>query len=78
MATVKKLDSKRRAVFPEQFQPGDAFLEEVRNGRIVYQLIPSEEVPVAEVERRDGRLFVNRPLDRAAIARAVREERDSR
>lgn len=78
MPTVKKLDSKRRAVFPDQFAPGDAFVEEVVEDRIIYRLIEPDEVPNAEVLEKGGRLFVQAPLDRAAIAKAIRNERDSR
>jgi len=78
MATVKKLDAKRRAVFPDRFSPGDVFVEEVEGDRIVYRLIEPEEVSLAEVVEEGGRHFVRAPLNREAIARAVRQERDTR
>ena len=75
---VKKLDSKRRAVFPDRFGPGDVFLEEVSDNQITYRLLEPEEVPEGEVIEENGALMIASPLDRSAIARAIRQERDSR
>jgi hypothetical protein len=75
---VRKLDSRRRAVFPDRYSPGDVFVEEeVTADRVVFRLL-RPEVPVAGLVERDGRLFVARPLDREAIRKAIREERDER
>lgn len=78
MAQVKKLDGKRRAVFPEGFVAGDSFLEEVSGDQVTYRLIQPAEVPLAKVGKRQGRSFVKAPLDKKAIADAVRRERDAR
>lgn len=76
MPTVKKLDSKRRAVFPDCFGPGDLFLEEVSDNQITYKLLQPEEVPMGNVVERDGVLMIGSPLDRGVIARAVCQERE--
>lgn len=78
VASVKKLDSKRRAVFPDRFSPGDLFLEQATEDGIVFQLIKPEQVPEAKVLDSDGRLFVDAPLDKSRIAKAIRQDRDSR
>ena len=79
MNEVRKLDSRRRAVFPERYSPGDVFVEEeVSADRVVFRLLRPAEVPLAEVVERNGRLFVDRPIDREAIQRAIREDRDER
>lgn len=77
MNEVRKLDSRRRAVFPDCYSPGDVFVEEeVSADRVVFRLLKAAEVPLAEVIEKDGYLFVDRPVDREAIRRAIREERD--
>lgn len=79
MNDVRKLDSRRRVVFPDRYSPGDVFVEEeVTADRVVFRLLQAAEVPVAEVIERDGELFVDRPVDRDAIRRAIRAERDER
>lgn len=78
MANVKKLDSKRRAVFPEPFVPGDVFVEEVSDTTIIYRLVASSRTPQAKIVTRAGKHFIQAPLDRDAIARAIRAERDER
>lgn len=79
MNEVRKLDSRRRVVFPDRYSPGDVFVEEeVTADRVVFRLLKAAEVPVAELIERDGELFVDRPVDREAIRRAIRAERDER
>ena len=78
VATVKKLDSKRRAVFPEIFGPGDLFLEEIAGNQVTYRLLEPEEIPEGEIVERNGRARIATPLDPEKIARAIRQERDSR
>lgn len=78
MPTVKKLDSKRRAVFPEIFGPGDLFIEEITGNQVTYRLLEPDEVPEGEVTETGGRLRIATPLDPEKIARAIRQERDSR
>jgi hypothetical protein len=52
--------------------------EEVTADRVVFRLLKAAEVPIAELIERDGELFVDRPIDREAIRRAIRAERDER
>ncbi len=78
MPTVKKLDAKRRAVFPDRFAPGDVFLEEVSEDEIIYRRIRPDEEPEAELVRDGEWLLFAKPVSRERIAQAVREERDSR
>jgi hypothetical protein len=79
MAEVRKLDSRRRAVFPEQFSPGDLFLEEmVGEDEVVFRRVKPKEVPLVKVSLRGGHLMIDAPLESKRIAKAVREERDSR
>lgn len=79
MAETRKLDSRRRAVFPDRFSPGDVFLEEsVEADRVVFRLVRPAEVPWRNVVRSGGRLMVDAPLDREKVRQAVREDRDSR
>lgn len=79
MAETRKLDSRRRAVFPDRFSPGDVFLEErVEADRVVFRLIKPEDVPVSRVKRIGGRLLVEAPLDRDKVRQAIRDDRDSR
>lgn len=77
MPTVKQLDSKRRAVFPENFGPGDLFLEVATENQVTYRLLEPEEVPAGDVMESEGRLRIVTSLDREKIARAIRQERDS-
>jgi hypothetical protein len=77
MNRVRKLDSSRRAVFPDRYSPGDVFVtEEATADRVVFRLLKSAEIPVAELIERDGKLFVDRPFDREAIRKAIRAERE--
>ena len=79
MAETRKLDSRRRAVFPDRFSPGDLFIEErVEEDRVVFRLVKPEEVPVSKVRREKGRVMVKAPLDRERVRQAVRDDRDSR
>jgi len=79
MNEVRKLDSRRRAVFPERYSPGDVFVEEeVSADRVVFRLLRPADAPLAQIVERDGRLFVDRPIDRDAIRRAIRDDRDER
>jgi hypothetical protein len=79
MAEVRKLDSRRRAVFPEQFSPGDLFLEEtIGEDEVVFRRVKPREVPLVKVSLRGGHLMIEEPLDAKRIAQAVREERESR
>lgn len=79
MNEVRKLDSRRRAVFPDRYSPGDVFVEEeVTADRVVFRLLKAAEVPVVPLIERDGKLFVDRPFDREAIRKAIRAERDER
>jgi hypothetical protein len=79
MAEVRKLDSRRRGVFPDRFSPGDLFLEEeVGEDRVVFRRIRPKEVPRRSIKKRDGFLMVQAPLDTERIRAAVREDRDTR
>lgn len=79
MNEVRKLDSRRRAVFPDRYSPGDVFVEEeVTEDRVVFRLLKPADVPLVTVVERDGGLFVDRPIDREAIGKALRAERDER
>jgi hypothetical protein len=79
MAEVRKLDSRRRAVFPDRFSPGDLFLEEqVEEDRVVFRRLRPAEVPVARVERIGGKLMVRASCGPETIRRAIRLDRDSR
>jgi hypothetical protein len=80
MAKVKKLDSKRRVVFPDVFKPGDVFVEEsITEGSVVFKLIlPENDIPIAKTKMDDGLLVLDMPLTLEQIEKAIREERDSR
>ena len=79
MAESRKLDSRRRAVFPDRFSPGDVFLEEqVEEDRVVFRLIRPEEVPVSSLRRKHGKLMIDAPLDREKVRQALRDDRDAR
>ena len=79
VAETRKLDSRRRAVFPDRFSPGDLFLEEqVEEDRVVFRLIRPEEAPMCEVRSQGGRTMVQASLDRDKVRRAIRDDRDSR
>lgn len=79
MAETRKLDAKRRAVFPDRFAPGDVFLEEVvEEDRVVFRLVRPEDVPVSRVRRKGGRLMVEAPCDREKMRQAIRDDREPR
>ncbi len=79
MAEVRKLDSRRRGVFPDRFSPGDFFLEEeVREDRVVFRRIGHKKVPRVSIGKRNGFLMVNGSLAVERIRVAIREDRDAR
>jgi hypothetical protein len=79
MNEVRKLDSKRRAVFPDRYSPGDVFVEdEVTADRVVFRLLKPAEVPLVPLVEQDGQLFVDQAVDRDTIRQAIRDERDER
>ena len=79
MNGVRKLDSKRRAVFPDRYSPGDVFVEdEVTADRVVFRLLKPAEVPLVPLVEQDGQLFVDQAVDRDTIRQAIRDERDER
>ena len=79
MNEVRKLDSKRRAVFPDRYSPGDVFVEdEVTADRVVFRLLKPAEFPLVPLVEQDGQLFVDQAVDRDTIRQAIRDERDER
>lgn len=79
MASGRKLDSRRRCVFPDQFSPGDLFVEEsVSEDSVTFRLIKPTEAPLAKVFRKNGRTMVKMPADRDRVRQALRDERDAR
>lgn len=79
MNEVRKLDSKRRAVFPDRYSPGDVFVEdEVTADRVVFRLLKPAEVPLVPLVEQDGQLFVDQAVDRDTIRQAIRDGRDER
>lgn len=79
MNEVRKLDSKRRAVFPDRYSPGDVFVEdEVTADRVVFRLLKPAEVPLVPLVERDGQLFVDHAVNRDIVRQAIRDERDER
>ena len=79
MNEVRKLDSRRRGVFPDCFSPGDLFLEEeVGTDRVLFRRIKAAEPPLVRVKKVGGQLLVRAPVDRGKIRAAIREDRDSR
>jgi len=79
MAEVRKLDSRRRGVFPDRFFPGDLFLEEeVGEDRVVFRLVRPKDVPQRPVRKRNGFLLVEGTMDVERIRAAIREDRDAR
>jgi len=75
-------DSRGRITSLELFPPGTSFEPEVEGSRIILKrLVPEEPKKVlGKLVRRNGRLMldVEGEITADAIARAVREERDSR
>ena len=79
MPEVRKLDSRRRAVFPNRFSPGDLFLEEeVASDRVVFRLIKAAEAPLVAVKSVNGMLMVQAQADSQTIRDAIRGDRDTR
>ena len=73
MAEVRKLDSRRRGVFPDRFSPGDLFLEEeVGEDRVVFRLVKPKEVPRRSIRKRNGLLMVEGSIDVERIRAAIR------
>lgn len=75
-------DSRGRITSLELFPPGASFEPEMDGTRIILKrLVPAEPKRVfGKLVRRNGRLMMEAPgeITGEAIARAVREERDSR
>ena len=75
-------DSRGRIASLELFPPGTSFESEVDGTRIILKrLVPEEQKRVlGKLVRRNGRLMldVQGNITAEAIAKAVREERDSR
>lgn len=79
MASGRKLDSRRRCVFPDQFSPGDLFVEEaVSEDSVTFRLIKQTQAPLVRVSRKNGRTMINAPVDRDRVRQALRDERDAR
>ena len=79
MSKFRKLDSKRRAIFPDCFSPGDLFLEEeVASDRVVFRLIKATEPPLVGVKSINGLLMVQAQPDFQTIRDAIRDDRDAR
>ena len=80
MSEVRKLDARRRAVFPDRFSPGDLFIEEmVSDDEVVFRLVKKSPVPRRPPPQEPGAHHDRHPpLDPATIRKAIREERDSR
>jgi hypothetical protein len=75
-------DSRGRIASLELFPPGTSFEPEVDGSRIILKrLVPEQPKRVlGKLVRRNGRLMLEAPgeITGEAIAKAVREERDSR
>jgi hypothetical protein len=75
-------DSKGRIASLELFPPGASFEPQVDGTRIILQRVASQEPKrvLGKLVRRNGRLILDVPgeITAEAIAKAVREERDSR
>lgn len=75
-------DSRGRIASLELFPPGTSFEPEVDGARIILKrLVPEEPKRVlGKLVRRNGRLMLDVPgeITAEAIAKTVREERDSR
>jgi hypothetical protein len=77
--TTTRLDSRRRGVFPPVFQAGDAVMNEVIDEKtVIFRLIERKKVPVARIRKQGLKLFIQQKTDPEDIARAVRQDRDSR
>jgi hypothetical protein len=79
MASGRKLDSRRRCVFPDQFSPGDLFVEEaLSENSVTFRLVRPAEVPLVRVSKKKGRTMVEASVDRDRVRQALRDERDAR
>ena len=80
MEIVTKLDGRRRGIFPSPFQPGDSVVREYQDSnRVTFRLLKPAEVPVVKSLRKKGYTILKAPaVSRAAIAEALRAERDAR
>ena len=78
--TVTKLDGRRRGIFPVPFQPGDSAVREYQDSnRVTFRLLKPAEVPVVKSLRKKGYTILKAPaVSRAAIAEALRAERNAR
>ena len=71
MAEGRKLDSRRRGIFPDRFSPCDLFVEErVAEDSVTFRLVKPSEVPLAKLVRKKGRTMVKAPLDRKKVREA--------
>ncbi len=74
-----RLDSRRRAVFPSVFQAGDTLINEVIDEKtVIFRLVERRKVPEARIREQGEKLFIQQKTKPADIARAVRQDRDSR
>lgn len=79
MASGRKLDSRRRCVFPDQFSPGDLFVEDaVSETSVTFRLVKPADAPLAKVSKKKGRTMLVTPVDRDRVKQALRDERDAR
>ena len=80
MEAVTTLDSRRRGIFPPPFQPGDTVVKEYQDGtRVVFRLLQPADVPVVGTAKKRGFTVLKAPkVPRAAIAEALRADRDAR
>lgn len=79
MAKVKKLDSKRRVIFPDLFVAGDVFVEsKVTDRQVTFTLVHSERVSEVMAQMDGDWPVFEKSLTKDEIRKAVREERDSR
>lgn len=79
MASGRKLDSRRRCVFPDQFSSGDLFVEDaVSVNSVTFRLVKLADAPFAKVFKKKGRTMVVASVDRDWVKQALRDERDAR
>lgn len=80
METVTTLDSRRRGIFPLPFQPGDSVVKEYQDStRVTFRLLKPADVPIVKTARKKGFTILRTPaVPRAAIAGAIRADRDAR
>ena len=76
------LDNKRRASFGPEFRPGDAFIRSVNGGRVTFEKLERDDVPVVKPVRRGKGKWLMLPrglkISRATIAAAICADRDAR